>query len=153
VSANALGDWYANRVVVDRRPIVLLVSSKSLLSVLVFARDVKTLPDRVAQVVGDRLRRLPVSEDIVAAEVEAMAQVRVGKTIDRSVTGQMVDFAKALPYYLPIDGWDEGTLRQAEDRLAETPCHSSRPLSEVVWPVRAAVQLLQSTWPGSRTRH
>jgi len=153
VSANALGDWYANRVVVDRHPLLLLVSSKSLLAILTPARDVKTLPDRLAQIVGDRLRRLQVSEAIVASEVEATALVRVGKTMDRSVTGQLVDFAKALPYYLPIEGWNDAALRAAEDRLAETPCRATRPLAEVIWPREAAVQLLEATWPRSTTRH
>jgi hypothetical protein len=153
VSDNALGDWYANRIVVNRRPLVLLVSSSSLLSILTPARDAKTLPDRLAQIVGDRLRRLELSDAIVAFEVEAMTQVRVGKTIDRSVTGQLVDFAKALPYYLPINGWDDAALQAAEERLAETPCHASRPFAEVIWPRQAAIQLLKTTWPGNTTRH
>lgn len=153
VSANALGDWYANRIVVDRRPLLLLVSSKSLLAILTPARDVKTIPERLAQIVGDRLRRLQVSEAVVASEIEATAQVRVGKTIDRSVTGQLVDFAKVLPYYLPVGGWDDMTLRTAEDKLAETPCRSSRPFAEVIWPRQAAVRLLEVTWLRNTTRH
>jgi hypothetical protein len=131
----------------------MLVSSASLLAVLAPARDLKTLPDRLAQIVADRLRRLPVSDAIVSAELEATADVRVGKTVDRSVTGQLVDFAKALPYYLPIEDWDETTLRVAEDRLAETPCRSSRSFAEVIWPRRTAIHLLQATWPGSTTKH
>jgi len=153
VSGNALGDWYANRIVVDRHPLLLLVSSSSLLAILTPARDVKTLPERLGQIVGNRLRRLQVSETIVALEVEATTQVRVGKTIDRSVTGQLVDFAKALPYYLPINGWDDTTLREAEEKLAEIPCRASRPLSEVIWPRQAAIQLLRTTWPEDTTRH
>lgn len=152
-SENALGDWYVNRIVVDRRPLLLLVSSRSLLAILTPAREVRTFPDRLAKVVGDRLRRLQVSEAVVASEVEATLLVRVGKTIDRSVTGQLVDFAKALPYYLPIDGWDESTLQAAEEKLAETPCRSSRRFSEVIWPGRTAIQLLHTTWPVSTTRH
>ena len=152
-SDSALGDWYVNRIVVDRRPLLLLVSSRSLLAILTPAREVRALPDRLANIVGDRLRRLQVSEAVVASEVEATAPVRVGRTIDRSVTGQLVDFAKALPYYLPIDGWDESTLRAAEERLAETPCRSSRPFSEVIWPARTAIQLLKTAWPVSTTRH
>jgi hypothetical protein len=152
-SDNALGDWYVNRIVVDCRPLLLLVSSTSLLAIVTPARDVKTLPNRLAQIVEERLRRLEVSEVIVASEVEATDPVRVGKTIDRSVTGQLVDFAKALPYYLPVDGWDETTLRAAEEKLAETPCRSSRPFAEVIWPRRAAIELLKAAWPASKTRH
>jgi hypothetical protein len=33
VSSTALGDWYANRILVDRQPLVLLISSLSLLPV------------------------------------------------------------------------------------------------------------------------
>jgi hypothetical protein len=152
-SHNALGDWYVNRTVIDRRPLLLLVSSKSLLAIVTPARDVKTLPSRLAQIVGERLKRLPISEAVVASEVEATEHVGVGRTIDRSVTGQLVDFAKALPYYLPVDGWDEATLRTAEERLAETPCRSSRPFAEVIWPRRTAVELLTAAWPASRVRH
>ena len=40
-SDTALGDWYVNRLVVDRQPLLILVSSASLLPLLVPARDVK----------------------------------------------------------------------------------------------------------------
>lgn len=39
-SDTALGDWYANRLVIDRIPILLMVSSRSLLPVLIRARGV-----------------------------------------------------------------------------------------------------------------
>jgi len=150
---NALGDWYANRVVVHRRPVILLVSSTSQLAILAPARDVKTLPARLPQLVAERLRRLPVSENIITAEVEAMGQVQVGKTIDRSLRRRLVEFAIALPYYLPPAGWQDSDLRTAEDKLAETPCNSARPDREVVWPERTAVRLLLGTWPAQSTRH
>jgi hypothetical protein len=152
-SHNALGDWYVNRMVIDRRPLLLLVSSKSLLAIVTPARDVRTLPSRLAQIVGERLKRLAESEAVMASEVEATGHVGVGKTIDRSVTGQLVDFAKALPYYLPVEGWDEATLRAAEEKLAETPCRSSRSFADVIWPSRTAVELLTAVWPASRARH
>ncbi len=153
LSDTALGDWYVNRIVVDRQPLLMLVSSKSLLSILAPARDVKTLPQHLAAIVADRLRRLEVSDSVIASEVNAMGTARVGKTLDRSVTGTMVDFAKAIPYYLPVRGWDAANLRDVEERLAETPCRSSRPFEEVIFPLQTAIRLLQSTWPGSATRH
>ena len=150
---NALGDWYANRVVVHRRPVILLVSSTSLLAILAPAREVKTLPGRLPQLVRERLRRLPVGENIVAAEVEAMGQVLVGKTSDRSLRRRLVEFAGALPDYLPADEWQGSDLRTAEDCLAETPCQTSRTGDEVIWPEKAAVRLLLGTWPAQTTRH
>jgi hypothetical protein len=79
---------------------------------------------------------------MIEAEVLAMASVEVGRTQDRSVTGTMVDFAKALPFYLPKDGWDEWDLRAAEDRFAETPCRCSRKGRGTIWPREMTIQLL-----------
>jgi hypothetical protein len=151
VSDTALGDWYVNRIVIDHQPLLLLVSSKSRLSILTPARDVKALPQRLAEIIGDRLRRLPVDRRLVAAELNAMNAVTVGKTLDRSITGQLVDFAKMLSLYLPTNGWDMRTLRAAEDRLAEAPCLASHPFDEVVFPHRSAIRLLElASRSGSR---
>lgn len=65
----ALGDWYVNRIVIARQPLLLLVSEKSLLSVLSPARDVKGLPKRLPETVAARLRRLGIDETVVAAEM------------------------------------------------------------------------------------
>lgn len=152
-SDTALGDWFVNRIVVDRQPLLLFVSSKSLLAMLEPARAVKNLPNRFRDLVGARLERLNVGGDVLRAELGAMDVVRVGPTDDRSVTGQMVDFAKEIPYFLPISRWDASTLRLAEDRLGETPCRSSRPFSEVIFPHETAVRLLTDTWSVGRTIH
>lgn len=151
-SDTALGDWYVNRFVVDRQPLLLLVSSRSRLAMLAPARDLKGLPGRLAAMVEDRLRRLPVSRSVALAEANAASVVRVGRTVDRSITGQMVDFGKAIPYYLPVDGWTESTLQEVEDRLAETPCLSGRS-AKTVWPVDAAVRLLEERWPTDGVLH
>lgn len=152
-SDTALGDWYVNRFVVDRQPLLLLVSSASRLAMLTPARDVKHLPKRIDTMVAARLRRLGVDEQLIRAELAVMDTVCVGRTTDRSLTGQLVDFAKAVPYYLPVDGWDELSLRLAEDRLAETPCRAGRSFGEAIIPDRAALRLLQEKWadhPGAR---
>src|SRR5699024_8428861 len=106
------------------------------------ARDVKNLPDWVGRLVCNRLKRLGVEDHLIRAEVDAMQRVRVGRTRDRSITGQMVDFAKAIPYHLPVGQWDESALRFVEDRLSETPCLAGRGQWEAIWPGRAALELL-----------
>lgn len=148
----ALGDWYVNRIVVDRQPLLLLVSSKSRLPMLAPARNVKGLPERLPHMIRDRISRLGLAPGIVDAEVRASRPVLVGKTIDRSVTGQMVDFAKAVPYYLPEAGWNDAALRMIEERLAETPCLASGPFDQVVFPDQAAVRILMEAWPANATR-
>ncbi len=146
LSDTALGDWYVNRFVVDRRPLLLFVSSTSLLAIIAPAQKVKTLPDRFPGIVADRLQRLNIDWDLIGSEMTAMQAVRVGRTEDRSVTGQMVDFAKEIPSYLPINAWDTLDLRFAEDRMAEMPCRASRRFEEAIFPQKTADRLLREKW-------
>ena len=149
-SDTALGDWYVNRIVVDRQPLLLLVSSASLLPMLLPARDVRGLPERLAGVVEARLRHCGVDPRAIEAETRAMARVEIGPTVDRSVLGIMVDFAKSVPYHLEPGHWNEGTLRFVEERLAETPCHAGRPLDGVIFPERKAPEVLSTKWLANR---
>jgi hypothetical protein len=145
-SDTALGDWYVNRLVVDKQPLLLLVSARALLPLLLPARDVRTLPNRLPSLVATRLRRLGVAEPLISAELAVMAPVVVGPTVDRSVMGTMVDFAKSVPYHLEVGGWDDTTLPFVEGRLAQTPCHAARRFHEVIFPEDDAPRLLAERW-------
>jgi hypothetical protein len=145
-SDTALGDWYANRITVDRQPLLLLVSSRSLLAIVTPARAIRELPDRLPGLVAERLQRLGIERELVDAEAAAIAPVRVGRTLDRSVLGSLVDFAKAIPVYLPIDGWDATVLPFVEAKLAHTPCRSSGRYQDVIWPDKATPALLEERW-------
>ena len=145
-SDTALGDWYVNRLVVDRRPLLLFVSSASLLSLVVPARDLRRLPGRLAGLVGARLERLGIGPRTIELETRAMSPVMIGPTVDRSVLGIMVDFAKSLPFFLEPGQWDDTTLRTAEDKLAETPCFAGRSFAETVFPEQKAPTLLRAKW-------
>lgn len=145
-SETALGDWYVNRLTVDRRPLLLLVSSRGLLPILLPARDVASLPDRLPDIVAGRLRRLGIAPAVVHAEVASMTPVAVDATVDRSVVGIMVDFAKSVPHYLEPGAWDVSTLTFVEARLAETPCHAGKRFEDVVFPDRKAPELLLARW-------
>jgi hypothetical protein len=116
-SDTALGDWYVNRLVVERQPLLLLLSSTSMLPILVPARDVRGLPHRLTDIVARRLGRLGVGESLIRAETSVMSPVVIGATIDRSVIGIMVDFAKGVPYYVEVKDWGAGSLDIVEDRL------------------------------------
>ena len=144
-SDTALGDWYVNRIVIDRQPLVLCLRSRSLLAVLVPARNLTRLPDQFPAIVADRLRHLGADSALIDAEIDAIRTIRVGRTRDRSVLGTMVDFAKVLPYYLPMDGWGEVDLMTAEEKLAETPCRCGRSQT-VIWPHADTLRLLDERW-------
>jgi hypothetical protein len=152
-SDTALGDWYVNRVVVDRRPLLLFVSSRSLLAIIAPARDLRRLPERFADMVASRLRRLGIAERFIEPELLAMASVAIARTRDRSVTGTMVEFAKELPYFLPSDGWDDTDLLYAEDQFAGRPCLCGRTARETIWPRERTVQLLVEQSQSVRSLH
>ena len=67
-------------------------------------------------------------------------------TVDRSVLGIMVDFAKGVPYYLEPGRWTHETLAIVEARLAETPCHAGKPGDRVIFPEHKAPALLRAKW-------
>lgn len=145
-SDTALGDWYVNRVVVARQPLLLLVSSTSLLPMAVPARDVRFLPERLPSLVEARLRHLGVDAELIAAELRSMHPVVTAATIDRSVLGTLSDFAKAMPYYFDAATRDPKSLSGLEAWLAQTPCHSGSIGDRVVFPDRKAVDVLRTKW-------
>jgi hypothetical protein len=147
VSDTALGDWYVNRLTVDRQPLLLLLSATSLLPILVRAVQVRDLPMRLRDLVAMRLARLGVSRPLIESERRAMAPVQIGATVDRSVLGIMVDFAKSVPCYLAA-GWNDVDLEVVAERLAQTPCHAGQPSKLVIFPDKKAPELLAAKWSG-----
>jgi hypothetical protein len=141
VSDTLLGDWYVNRLTIDRKPLLILLSSRSLLSIVLPARDVRTLPDRLAEIVATRLRRLGVASPLIDAETAAMPPVVIAPTVDRSVLGILNNFVSMIPFYLD-PGWDETSFPFLESRLAQVPCHVTRRNKGAIFPYRKAVDLM-----------
>jgi hypothetical protein len=109
----------------------------------------------LASIVESRLRRCGIDARAIDAEMRAMKPVTIAATVDRSVLGIMVDFAKGIPCYLEPGQWDEATLRTVEERLAETPCHAGHGSDRVIFPEKRAPELLRDKWlanNGSRPR-
>ena len=113
-----LGDWYANLLFTRPVHLVLCVSERTLLPVLVPARELETLPFRLRRLVCDVLQAIGVPDHAIRLEERAMAEVAVGRTASRRVLGSMNDFAWMA------DGYLEGgsSLLDVSLRLAETPC-------------------------------
>jgi hypothetical protein len=150
-SDTALGDWFANRLVVDRQPLLILVSGSSLFPILEPARDVRSLPERLPSIVKNRLERLGLPSEIISPEIESMGNVVVARTNNRSVVGTMIDFMKAVPYHLPEGGgWGTRELSEVEARLAVTPCRCSS--RNTVFPDREVVKQLAARWAAHHVR-
>jgi len=146
-SGTALGDWYGTTLVVDRKPLLLMVSSEALLPIVLPGRDLRTLPERLPEIVRARLERFGSPSDQIAAEVSAMHPVIVTKTVSRSVVGIMVECAHSIPYFLDRGAWNDSTLPLLENWLAETPWHATRP--EADWADKEVPRRLAAKWHAS----
>ena len=121
------------------------MNGSSLLPILERARYLRSLPDLLPSIVESRLARLGVDRSLIIPEIEAMEEVRIGATNNRSIVGSMVEFAKTAPYYLPdASTWDEDVLPFAEAKLEHTPCRCSG--RDTIWPDREAPALLAARW-------
>ncbi|MDQ3680240.1 MAG: plasmid pRiA4b ORF-3 family protein [Actinomycetota bacterium] len=107
VSTTALGDWFANALF-WRPQVALLVNSRTLLPVFFELAPAATLLDRMPGAIEVVLRRHGVGDAFLSAERDAMREVRIGPTNDRSIVGVMNEFAFHGEYL-----WKDG-LRDLE---------------------------------------
>jgi hypothetical protein len=131
-----LGDWYANLLFTRRRRLVICVSERTLLSVLVLAKDPNTLPNRFRDAVLALLRQLGVSGAQLESEAREMKALAFGPTASKRVLGSMNDLIFQCRWRLnDLPDIDIETLAL---ELSEIPCG---PLS-YRYPREVALQLL-----------
>jgi len=91
-STTELGDWFATALF-WRPQVVLLVNTRTFLRVFMELAPAATLLDRAPAAIEEVLLRHGVNDGFLAGEREAMSEVRIGPTNDRSVLGVMNEFA------------------------------------------------------------
>jgi hypothetical protein len=114
-----LGDWYANILFSRPEHLVLCLSEKTLLPVIVPAKDIKRLPQRVAEAVCQVLRAYGIPEAQVEAEAIEMQKGYLATTASRKVLGCLNDFM----YHFELQYKEHPSLTLLEHavRLAEMP--------------------------------
>lgn len=113
-----LGDWYGTLVYAPGMQLVLLTSERTLLPLVVQAREARTLAERFPLALARVLAALQVPPSAIEREVAAMASLRIGKTVSRQVLGTMNDFRRMMPSY----GWPPSSFAALSLHLAEAPC-------------------------------
>jgi hypothetical protein len=93
-----LGDWYANLIYARPHQLVLCMNERSLLLVLVPAREGKSLPMRFRDSALALLHRLGVPSCSIETGALAMRDIRLGPTANRRVVGCMREAAFALSF-------------------------------------------------------
>lgn len=104
-STTSLGDWFATALF-WRPQVALLVNGRTLLPVFMELAPAATLLGRAPAAIEAVLRRHGVGDAFLTAECDAMREVRIGPTNDRSVVGVMNEFASHGEYL-----WKEGGLQ------------------------------------------
>ena len=93
---DAIGDWHANLIRVDRRKCVLFTHDRTLFSLFVPGL---TKPDfvRIEDIFGQRLFKSLLSEGFSQAQIELflddLRDIQFAKTNNRSILGSMTDLA------------------------------------------------------------
>lgn len=115
-SSTLLGDWYANVLFVYRKPLILAVSARTLLPVLIPARDPASLAPRLVAGLSEVLAALGIRADQIREEQQHMAEIVFARTISRQILGTINDFDRMLD---PAPG---ESLASAALELAQAPC-------------------------------
>jgi hypothetical protein len=134
--STALGDWYVNFINMRNHRLVHFVSDRSLLSILVPVKTLKTALDRHITSLHDLLEDLGVAPAIIKAELDEMGQRAVAKTQSRSVLASMRDLALSARWILAKA--PSTSPRQISFELARVP---RGPLAMAL-PAEAAIGLL-----------
>jgi hypothetical protein len=132
-STGLLGDWYVNLLNVGRIRLVLCTSERTLLPVLLPARN-EDFPGGFPAALGAVLSQLGVPRALLEAEVQAAAPMAFAKTQSRVVLGVMNDFAFQAQVWM--DARPSFDLVQVALRLAEIP---SKPIG-----YQSAAQIAQA---------
>ncbi|MGH8289277.1 MAG: DUF6933 domain-containing protein [Steroidobacteraceae bacterium] len=118
-SSGVLGDWYVQLVRIGHVQLILATSERSLLTVLLPARDLrKNLAQNMRTAVAALLEALDVSPESVRREIAAMEPIAFGCAENRKILGSMNDFAFQARIQVAAG---EADLLAVARRLAETP--------------------------------
>jgi hypothetical protein len=114
-----LGDWYANVLFLRPHQIALCVSERTLLPLIVPAKDAVHLVDRLVQALPAVLSALNVQPSAIEREIGNMHDRTIGSTNDRRVLGSLNELVFQLTHQFQF----RPGLRLIEHslRLAETP--------------------------------
>lgn len=102
-STNMLGDWYFNYFTFERKYFLLGISEKSLLPVVIPAREIGDFPERFCVALRELLEVLGIDDKLIDRELMEMRDVHYGKTNSRNVLGCQNDCIRMVRYMMRDD--------------------------------------------------
>ncbi len=146
----ALGDWYVHLAHFGRQQVVMATSERSLLTVLLPARDLRqSLVPNLQRSVQQLLTILGVPPDTVSREIAAMQPTAFASAVNRRVLGSMNEFGWQIGAYL---GQTDDALELAR-RLSDTPMSAVGSKARYGIPREVARELLAAHYAGWPSRH
>jgi len=128
-STSLLGDWYATLVRSGPVQTILVMASRTLLPIVMSARDAPSFPTRLASELEHVLSTYAVPHAAISFEVAAMTPASLARTNDRSLVGVLVEFQRQLEYHL--EDAPAQSLRELSLCLAGTPIVARDTIPEV----------------------
>ncbi len=98
---NKLGPWCANSFNISRFPMIILTNERTLLSVVIPFKDIRTFHNRFLKSLEVLFHSIALSSREIQSELEQMMVVQLTDKSNRSTVGSMNDFvyhAKAALY-------------------------------------------------------
>ncbi len=117
-STNILGDWYVHFLILQRQHILLAISARTLLPILISAKNIASLPINLKEALKDILIKIDISNAKIENEILQMDNWVFAKTASRSALGTINDFSNLLRYQ---DIRNRNLMIHAMT-LANTPC-------------------------------
>jgi hypothetical protein len=114
-----LGDWYANIVFSKPQQLVVCISERTLLPVVVPARNVHGLHRRLCAQLEELLQIIGVPSVEIAHELAQMHEHRFAPTASKSALGSLNEAIFQLSWSL--SGYPDRSLLEHAIRLAEIP--------------------------------
>ncbi len=146
----ALGDWYVNLVRFGRQQIVMATSERSLLTVLLPARDLRqSLVPNLQLAVQQLITVLGIPRETVRREIAEMQPAAFASAVNRPVLGSMNEFAWQLGAYLDRTG----DALELALRLSDTPMSAVGSKNRYGVPADVARELLAAHYAASPFRH
>ena len=137
--STVLGDWYANILFSKPQHVVLCISERTLLPVVLPAKQPVGLPQRLSVALGEMLQVLGIPSGLVTRELEQMRQPCFAPTLSKSALGSLNDLMYHLSWSLKEHA-DRSLLEHAL-HLSEIPC---KPL-EYAFPREATAARFQAS--------
>lgn len=109
---NVLGNWYANLLNFGPKRYVLCMSERSLLPVILPARN-SEFPDGFGEYLYPILLCVGIPDVQAAREADASAMIWIARTASRSILGAMNDLSYVVRLYLRMEPPFETCLRLA----------------------------------------